>query len=140
MSVIVDDGGDYRAYCKGAYETIAKMCDPSTLPDDFLKVSENYAKDGCYVLGLCTKKLESQNFETVKRDEIEVEGTFECLGLILFRNELKSESREAMLALREGDVRTVMITGDNAACGYYIAKESAMIEADVDFYLARAVQ
>jgi len=139
MSVVVKEGDQFRAYCKGAYETIAKMCDPATLPEDFLQVSENYAKDGCYVLGLCTKKLPMQSYETIKRDEIEVEGTFECLGLILFRNELKSESRQAMMELREGDVRTVMITGDNAACGYYIARQSAMIQEDVEFYLAKAV-
>ena len=52
MSVVVQEGDECRAYCKGAYETIAKMCDPKTLPEDFLQVSENYAKDGCYVLGI----------------------------------------------------------------------------------------
>ena len=29
-----------------------------------------------------------------------------------------------------------MITGDNAQCGYYIAKATQMIEEDSDLYLA----
>ena len=36
------------------------------------------------------------------------------LGLILFRNELKPDTADAILALKEGNVRCVMITGDNA--------------------------
>ena len=30
--------------------------------------------------------------------------------------------------IKQGDVRPVMVTGDNAQCGYYIAKQCAIVE------------
>ena len=48
----------------------------------------------------------------LSRDAVEQDLAF--LGLIVFRNELKSDSRDAILALKQGYVRPVMVTGDNA--------------------------
>ena len=48
----------------------------------------------------------------MSRDAVEQDLAF--LGLIVFRNELKPDSRDAILALKKGYVRPVMVTGDNA--------------------------
>ena len=48
----------------------------------------------------------------LSRDAVEQDLAF--LGLIVFRNELKPDSRDAILALKKGYVRPVMVTGDNA--------------------------
>ena len=50
--------------------------------------------------------------------------------MVLFRNELKSDTAAAISQLKAGDVRPVMITGDNAQCGYYIARQCGMLAAD----------
>jgi cation-transporting ATPase 13A3/4/5 len=49
------------------------------------------------------------------------------LGFILFRNELKPDTAEALRLLREGSIRTVMITGDHPLTGIHIAKQSGML-------------
>eukprot|EP00463_Aulacantha_scolymantha_P002696 TRINITY_DN342_c0_g1_i1.p1 TRINITY_DN342_c0_g1~~TRINITY_DN342_c0_g1_i1.p1 ORF type:complete len:119 (-),score=20.19 TRINITY_DN342_c0_g1_i1:28-351(-) len=60
------------------------------------------------------------------RDEIEVD--MKGVGFILFRNQLKPDTAEALTLLRKGNVRNVMITGDNIQTGCYIAKQSGMID------------
>eukprot|EP00494_Astrolonche_serrata_P030697 UN30965 len=135
MSVITNATAENRIYCKGAAEKIEQLCD--NLPKDFLQVAQRYAKEGCYVLGLATRKLDQEtDFSTLSRDDVESPGSMECLGLILFRNELKPDTAAAIKELKEGDTRTVMITGDNAQCGYYIARESGMIERTSQVWLA----
>ena len=46
---------------------------------------------------------------------------------------------QAILDLREGDVRPVMITGDNAHCGHYIAKNCGMLDPDSTVLLSEVV-
>jgi len=141
MSVIVkDSAGICHAFCKGSYERIKDLVSSgqaSTLPGDFDSVSKKHALEGCYVLGLAHKKLgelTDAQIHDISRDASE-EG-LSCLGLILFRNELKEDSRAALVALKKGCVRSVMITGDNAQCGCYIARTSAMVEEDSRVILA----
>ncbi|POM63022.1 P-type ATPase (P-ATPase) Superfamily [Phytophthora palmivora] len=55
-----------------------------------------------------------------------VDESLSLLGLILFRNELKDHTADAIAKLKAGDIRTVMITGDNAMCGCYIARQRGM--------------
>ena len=59
------------------------------------------------------------------REDCERDLTF--LTLLLFRNELKPDSADAIAALKQGAVRPVMVTGDNAQCGFFIAKECGMV-------------
>ena len=68
-------------------------------------------------------KLSDQEVEAITRDAAELGGDLSLLGLILFRNELKPDSADAMRALKAGDIRNVMLTGDNAQCGCYIARK-----------------
>jgi magnesium-transporting ATPase (P-type) len=71
------------------------MCDPATLPKDYIKVAKQYAKDGCYVLGLASARINPDDpYKKFQRNQVEVKGTMECLGLILFRNELKDDTTE----------------------------------------------
>ncbi|KAH9540758.1 hypothetical protein CY35_14G023000 [Sphagnum magellanicum] len=106
MSVVVEDcHGELHVYCKGSFEKIQELSLEGTLPTDYVQTAHSHALDGCYVLGLG------------------------------YRNELKHDSRAAIQALKEGEVRPVMVTGDNAQCGHYIAKECAMVEPHVQVLL-----
>jgi len=49
------------------------------------------------------------------------------LGLLQFRNELKPDSASAIAALREGQIRTVMCTGDNVYTGVAIGKQCGLV-------------
>ncbi|BBN18845.1 hypothetical protein MPTK1_8g05990 [Marchantia polymorpha subsp. ruderalis] len=138
MSVIVQDSEKrHHIFCKGSFERIHDLSSPGSLPGNYAEVSENHALDGCYVLGLAHRMLpEGTSLEDVlalSRDE--VEQSLDFLALILFRNELKPESLHAIQDLKQGEVRPLMVTGDNAQCGYYIAKECGMVAPYVSVML-----
>lgn len=132
MSVVVDDqAGNKQVYCKGSFEKIEALCRPDSVPQHFKHLAREYAMDGGYVLGFGYRTLPSlevnHSFATAPRDEIEAPGSFNLLGLMIFRNEPKDDSRDAILHIREGVVRPVMITGDNAQCGQYIARSCCLV-------------
>ncbi|KAJ7537387.1 hypothetical protein O6H91_11G004100 [Diphasiastrum complanatum] len=138
MSVIIEDRtGTYYVYCKGSFEKIKDMSTPETIPEDYLEKAREHALEGCYVLGLGYRKLDStltrESVLALTRDEIEMDLKF--ISLILFRNELKDDSAATMEALKEGEVRPVMVTGDNAQCGHYIAKKSGMVSQSTEVLL-----
>jgi magnesium-transporting ATPase (P-type) len=129
-----------HVFCKGSFEKVAELCNPATLPPGFLETAQRHALKGCYVLGVCHKLLTPPTASIdlnapsgralaagVNRSELEVPGSFTLLGLVLFRNELKPDTEQAVRALRGGGVRNVMITGDNAQCGFYIARTSSLL-------------
>lgn len=143
MSVIVNGSEGARIFSKGSFEKIADLCDPKTVPISYMKEAREFAIQGGYVLALATKKYEFPEdcdkkayASKLKRESIETNGDFELLGLIIFRNEPKSDSAYTMSELRGGSVRPVMITGDNAFCGQYIAHTIGMIDAKSRVLLA----
>jgi predicted P-type ATPase len=141
MSVIVEDveggaragaGGKY-VYCKGSFEKVEALCAPETVPLNFKHIARQFAMDGGYVLGFGYRRLpdldstRNETYATMPRDQIEVPSSFNLLGLMIFRNEPKDDSRDAIIQIREGVVRPVMITGDNAQCGQYIARSCCLV-------------
>lgn len=157
MSVVVEEMHTRRrfVFCKGSYEKLQEICGAHTLPLDYSQCAERLAKDGCYVLGLGVKELpkaaisldleealslsytssiktpatqqqqQQQHLDTMARDDMEKD--LSLLGLLLFQNELKDDSADVIAKLKEGDIRVVMITGDNAMTGCYIARHSGMV-------------
>ncbi|KAG0585432.1 hypothetical protein KC19_2G011200 [Ceratodon purpureus] len=134
MSVVVQDKeGLLQVYCKGSFEKIRELSAPHSLPTNYMHTARQHALDGCYVLGLGYRNLGSdcnlERVEKLSRDDLEKD--LEFVALILFRNELKPDSRNAIETLKAGEVRPVMVTGDNAQCGHYIAKQCMMVAPDV---------
>lgn len=133
MSVIAEDQyGQKYVYCKGSFEKIELLCQINDIPLNYKHIARQYAMDGGYVLGFGYRKLSSfeistNNFSTISRDDIEIKSSFHLLGLMIFRNEPKEDSRDAIKHLREGVVRPVMITGDNTQCGQYIARSCFLV-------------
>lgn len=144
MSVVMKHTatGKLYVFCKGSYEKMQSVSKVESVPANYTETAENLAKDGCYVLGIAFKEIDSladaelQAF-LASRDAVE-EG-LSLLGLIMFRNELKEDSRDALLTLKQGDIRSVMITGDNAMTGCFIARASGMVEADSNVILGDMV-
>ncbi len=144
MSVVVRSSEDKKVhvFCKGSFEKIGLMCKKgkNILPHNYSDVSQSYALSGGYVLGIAhyvlPESFDMSKISTMTRDDFEIQGSFELLGLLVFRNEPKPESNEAITRLRKGAIRPVMITGDNAQCGQYIAREVNMVDKTSDILLA----
>lgn len=143
MSVLVrGPDGQHYVFIKGSFEAIAAVSDPHTVPGSYVETGRAFSLDGVYVLGVGFKKVDfdpsKTALEDVMRDDIEAKGSITMLGYLLFRNELKDDTPAAIRELREGMVRPVMVTGDNAQTGFFIAKSCGMVDKGVTIILAQA--
>lgn len=124
---VIEVKGKTLALVKGSYERIQELT-TSGVPDDFKEVTEHYAAEQYYVLGLGMKVLKTTDVANTPRAELEADLQF--LGLLLFRNEMKVDSPDAVNALQSGGVRPVICTGDNALTGAAIGRKCGLIQPD----------
>lgn len=137
MSVLVrraSDGPDdpLTLYTKGAYERVKEYTNASSLPPTAGYVANALADEGCYVLALSTRKLAAGELgPSTSAADVEVGLLF--VGFLAFRNELKPEAHKALAELKNGGVRTVMVTGDNERTGVQVARMSGLADISREF-------
>ncbi|KAJ1976192.1 hypothetical protein H4R35_002806 [Dimargaris xerosporica] len=125
MSVAVLDSvtGHVHIFVKGSFEKLKELANSDSFPADYDHVTSDLAREGCYVLSMAHRDLGKVNLEDIRRTtREELEKDVDFIGLILFRNNLKPDTPEAIAELKAGNTRTVMITGDTALTGVYIAR------------------
>jgi cation-transporting ATPase 13A3/4/5 len=140
MSAVVRDaatpGGDVdddapvhaRVFVKGSYEAVRRMAVPGSVPAGYDDVTAALAKQGAYVLALATRdagQITRRQLRSWGRSDAECHVTL--LGLLVFRNELKPDTADALRALAAGGVACVMITGDNAYTGVHVARGCGLL-------------
>ncbi|KAJ2681089.1 hypothetical protein GGI25_000044 [Coemansia spiralis] len=138
MSVAVRDprDGHVHVFVKGSFEKIKEHLDSATVPSDYLVSANRMARQGGYVLAMGHRDLgdidvsEMQNWT---RDDME--NGSELVGFIVFKNMLKEDTPEAIAKLKGGSTRTVMITGDTALTGVFIAKSAGLMSEQATVYL-----
>lgn len=146
MSVIVEmaltNGATTMAVvAKGAPEVIKTLCDPSTLPLLFDHELHTFTQQGKRVLALATKPLDHlQKLEASQLTRAEAETRLCFLGLFVLQNQLKDDTTEAILNLRNGSVANVMVTGDNEYTAINVARQCGILperptDADPEVYL-----
>ncbi|KAJ3127047.1 hypothetical protein HK098_006844 [Nowakowskiella sp. JEL0407] len=134
MSAVVHDlsTGKLQVFLKGSFERIKALSNKSSIPADYDSIAERHAgEDGCYVIALAVRDLPSgttvEQAKSMPREALEQVGSPRVIGLLLFRNELKEDTADALQELREGGCRVVMVTGDNVGTAVHIAKRCGMI-------------
>ncbi|KAF8819995.1 haloacid dehalogenase family hydrolase domain-containing protein [Cardiosporidium cionae] len=127
MTVIVEEcaSNEFTAICKGSYEKVAEKCKPESIPTDFEQRTSELAMQGYYVLGVAKKCFDGSDVvSTLQRSSVEKDFTFG--GLLLFKNDLKADTAHVLEEMKEGNIRNVMITGDNIYTACSISKESRL--------------
>ncbi|CAD7972686.1 unnamed protein product [Amoebophrya sp. A120] len=115
-------------FAKGSPIKVASQCRPDSLPQDFHARARHIARSGYYLLALACRPLLTEELQTAeKREDLEQDLTF--LGLLYFKNELKSCTATAIAELQDAGIFTVMVTGDNLWNGLHVAKECGLIPA-----------
>jgi cation-transporting ATPase 13A3/4/5 len=123
-------------FVKGSFEKLKDLSNPNTLPSNYDEAAVGLAREGCYVLGLAHRDLGVVDIEEVKRrNREELEADVDLIGLIVFKNQLKEDTTAAIDELKGGSTRTVMITGDTALTGVYIARACHMSSQNSTVYL-----
>ncbi|KAF1757970.1 hypothetical protein GCK72_014428 [Caenorhabditis remanei] len=144
MSVIVFDPREDRPdnmmlYSKGSPEMILSLCDPTTVPPDYLTQVNAYAQHGFRLIAVARRPLD-MNFNKaskVKRDSVECD--LEMLGLIVMENRVKPVTLGVINQLNRANIRTVMVTGDNLLTGLSVARECGIIRPSKRAFLVEHV-
>lgn len=117
--------GRLLAFVKGAYDKISQIAEGPSVPPEFGDVCEGYASQCFYVLAMSWKEISAEEVMAT-RDTLE-QGLQMC-GLLLFRNEMKSDSREVIEELKLGGINCVICTGDNTTTGVSIGRQCGIIQ------------
>ncbi|KAK9708552.1 hypothetical protein K7432_009565 [Basidiobolus ranarum] len=115
-------------FVKGSFEKVKELSNPASVPADYDDMANKLAMEGCYVLAMAhcdLGKIDPATVRSLSREQLE--SNIDFMGLVLFKNMLKPDTKEAIIELKEGDTRTLMITGDTALTGIYIARACEMI-------------
>ncbi|KAM8788255.1 polyamine-transporting ATPase 13A2 isoform 3-T3 [Rhynchonycteris naso] len=118
-----------EAYVKGSPELVAGLCNPETVPADFVQMLQSYTAAGYRVVALAGRPLPIPPSlgaaQQLTRDTVEQE--LSLLGLLVMRNLLKPQTTPVIQALRRTCIRTVMVTGDNLQTAVTVAQSCGMV-------------
>ena len=133
MSVVTRALGDssFHVYTKGAPEKLEDLCVSNSIPEDFHLQLKYYATQGYRVIGLAHGILPSNiswhKVQKLKRHQVEKDLTF--LGLLIMQNTLKPETTPVIQELKNANIRTVMVTGDNLLTAISVARDCKMVNS-----------
>ncbi|XP_014205361.1 probable cation-transporting ATPase 13A3 [Copidosoma floridanum] len=129
MSVIArrPKDGRFVAYTKGSPEMILSMSLSRSVPADIMDTLRCFTEQGYRVIAVACKDIEAPDGQVQKIPREEVEKDLEFLGLIILENRLKSSTIKVIKDLREANIKTVMITGDNIQTAISVAKECGIL-------------
>ncbi|XP_034743036.1 probable cation-transporting ATPase 13A3 isoform X5 [Etheostoma cragini] len=142
MSVVVRRLGEkhMNAFLKGAPEVVASLCKQHTVPQSFPETLESYTRQGFRVIALAHRQLEAKlswhKVQSLSRDLIET--NMEFLGLIIMQNKIKEETAGVLRELRQANIRTLMVTGDNMLTAISVARECGMVRSNERVIIADA--
>ena len=129
MSAIVVELVNRKRFviCKGSFEALKTRCANVTAQSEL--AANSFAREGCYVLAVGIKELGVASSVAVSAEIVreDVEIGMQFAGLILFRNEVKPDSRDCILELTAAGIESAMLTGDSVYTGAVVAKQVGMI-------------
>jgi magnesium-transporting ATPase (P-type) len=134
QSVVVKDvSGTLYVFVKGSSDSLARICDPGTLPSDFKSFVEQSTSNGLYQICLGMKELmPTTDLRLLTRAECERDLDF--LGIVNFKNYLRDDAADVIHQLHAGSIDCAVITGDAIHSGVCIAKEAGIINLDAEVY------
>lgn len=108
MSVIVSSDNKRKLFLKGAPELCKNLRLENTMPKNFDEVLAEFTSQGFRVLALAYKEV----LQNIPIDNI-AEDNLNFVGLVIFENPLKPESKETLHTLQKCGIKSNIITGDN---------------------------
>ncbi|CAB3400144.1 unnamed protein product [Caenorhabditis bovis] len=132
MSVIVSTPADGTAhkmhiYTKGSPEKILELCDPETVPKNYMETIDDYAQRGFRLISVASKNIEMNFAKAMKAPRDKIECDLQFLGLVVMENRLKTVTLSVINELFTSNIRSVMVTGDNLLTAMSVARESGII-------------
>lgn len=127
MTTIHKIGNEYLVITKGAPDCLFALNKDLEKLSRFQSKNEEMSKQALRVLAIAIKKI-SKLPEEINSKTIEFD--LNLVGLFGIIDPPRLESKNAIAALRNANIRTVMITGDHALTAQAIAKNLEIINSD----------
>lgn len=125
-------------FVKGAPECMREICRPESFPTDYEELLAQYTHKGYRVIGCAAKHIKKLSWvKAQKMKRHDVESDLEFVGFIIFENKLKPTTAVVLEELRESNIGTVMVTGDNILTAISVARESGMIGKSAHCFIPR---
>jgi cation-transporting ATPase 13A2 len=134
-SVIVRNNLDntYRFFVKGAPEKIIEICNPESLPNNFSDNLFEHTQNGYRVLACATQEIPPDDYRSFEnRSQFERGLTF--LGLVVFKNKLKRDTKQIITKLKDSHIKLIMATGDNPFTSISVAQECGLIDNNKEIF------
>jgi magnesium-transporting ATPase (P-type) len=117
--------GTYVAIVKGSGESIQKLCVPKTMPADFDSALHESCKNGIYQISVASKVIAKESVDSLNRNDVESDLNF--VGVIDFKNVIREDTPGVINELANGDVRSIIVTGDSVVAGIRVAQECGIM-------------
>ncbi|PWZ03441.1 hypothetical protein BCV70DRAFT_17364 [Testicularia cyperi] len=143
MSVIVKrlKSQSMEVFVKGAPEVMADICDKESFPADYDDLLSYYTKHGYRVIACAGKSMPGMSWIKAQRMRREqAESGLRFLGLIIFENKLKEGTAPAIEVLRQANIITKMVTGDNPRTAISVARECGMVGQSAHVFMPTFVE
>ncbi len=135
MSTLHRLPGGWRAYIKGAPESVLSQCVGGEELVEATTVAQAWAAQGMRVLAVAQRDVDG-SFIAVGADALERDLTL--LGLVGLIDPPRPEARAAVAECRAAGIRPVMITGDHPATALAIARDLGISTDDEAIVLTGA--
>lgn len=149
MSTIHRTPAGYIVFVKGALEGLLSLSNciyeggeikelTQEKKEEISRLSEDLARRGVRILGLCYRELFSPELPPLEVDKIERDITF--VGFVGIVDPPRPEVRKAISVCREAGIEPIMITGDQPATALSIAREVGLVEEEAEVLAGREVE
>ncbi|MBT9597513.1 MAG: cation-translocating P-type ATPase [Vitreoscilla sp.] len=135
MSTLHAQGNGWRAYVKGAPESVLPRCVGGAELAEALETAQAWGQQGMRVLAVARRDGEGDG-TTADADELERD--LVLLGLVGLIDPPRPEARAAVAECTAAGIRPVMITGDHPATALAIARDLGIATEGADTVLTGA--
>jgi Ca2+-transporting ATPase len=137
VTIVKVPGGLYRAYAKGAPETLLKKCTATIPHQDIQAKIFQYASRSLRTIAICFRDLNDLPFkdeqENVDFEQVMQDLTFQ--GILGLQDPLRADAWGAVDTSHKAGLTVRMVTGDNHLTARAIAQECGIISSPEDIVM-----
>jgi len=139
-AMLVKEGTEHVAYVTGAPEALLVHATHAHTLSGKAKLGKEYVaffdealsrstKEGKRVLAVGRLVTKESAFPVREEERAQFMEGLELLGFVIFSDEIRSEAKSAVLAMRDAGARVIMLTGDNPETALFVARETGIADA-----------
>ncbi|KAL2114590.1 hypothetical protein VUR80DRAFT_4573 [Thermomyces stellatus] len=128
-------------YVKGAPECLRDICNEESFPDDYEELLSYYTHKGYRVIGCATKHIPKLSWvKAQKMNREDAESGLDFVGFIIFENKLKPTTADVLSEIREAEIGTVMVTGDNILTAISVSRKCGLMDNTAHCFVPRFIE